>query len=311
MLVSIIMTTYNVEQFIDKTIRCIQQQTYQQWELIIVDDHSTDTTVAHIRKYLNDPRIKLWENKKNLGFILNKNKAFGFAQGELLTLMDSDDMCAATRIARQVAIFQQYPEIMLCATNFQRIDEFDNLLYANTINEDLVLKVLPKDFSVSYNNIMFRKQIVATYGLFDSFFREYHGEDQYWTMKVMCDHPLYFIKDILYSYRINPNSLTTNLTSPKQLIMEDIIAYLKQQRLETGTDDVEQNNNDTLQNYVAQLLSNKSLLADRYRLWAVKAIEQGSMRKAAALLKQSFLLNKWSLPLYKTLKYYLTKRFLH
>ena len=310
MLVSIIMICYNVEAFIDRAIESIIHQTYTDWELIISDDASTDATVQCIQKYLHDERIRLIAHKQNMGFVKNKNNAFLHAKGALLTLMDSDDTCTPDRIARQVEVFQQHPEIMWCATHYRRIDERDNELYAVLLEEDRLLKEIPDDFLMSYNTIMVRSQVIDEFGLFSEYFSECHGEDQYWAFKIICKYPLYYLKEILYNYRLNSASLTSNFKHPRQLILAEILDFLKKQRKETGTDCLERGNPGEIQRYEEGLLNDKPFMAEKYRALAVREIEVNRLHLAARFLRTSFALNKWNKQWYRTLRYYFTKRFL-
>lgn len=308
MVVSIVMICYNVEQFIDEAIECIKQQTYTDWELIISDDASTDNTVRQIKKHLDDKRIKLFVNKHNLGFIRNKNIAFSHAQGDLITLMDSDDTCTPDRIERQVAVFMERPEIMICATNYRRIDDHGNVLYSEEFENDMLLREIPENMSISYNTIMVRSQVVEEFGAFSEYFTECHGEDQYWTLRIMHKYPLYFIRDILYNYRLNAGSLTSNLNHPRQLILPEILGYLKKQRKEAGTDCLERGRPEEIRKYEATLLNSKTFMAEKYRERAVREIDMERLDIASEFLRKSFSLNKWNKQYYKTLRYYFAKK---
>ena len=91
-LVSVLMTAYNREQYIAEAIESVINSTYQNWELIIVDDGSKDNTVAIAKTYADkDGRIKFYRNETNLGDYPNRNKAAGYAKGEYIVIIDSDD----------------------------------------------------------------------------------------------------------------------------------------------------------------------------------------------------------------------------
>jgi glycosyltransferase involved in cell wall biosynthesis len=91
-LASILMTSYNRQQFLAEAIESVLASTYQNWELIIVDDCSKDNTVAIARTYaLNDSRIKVFKNEINLGDYSNRNKFISFAKVEYIMFCDSDD----------------------------------------------------------------------------------------------------------------------------------------------------------------------------------------------------------------------------
>lgn len=101
-LVSVIMPSYNTEQYIEKSIQSVLSQTYSNWELIIVDDCSTDATDHIIKKYLQDSRIKYFKNEKNLGAAFSRNYALRKAKGRWIAFLDSDDIWISEKIEKQL-----------------------------------------------------------------------------------------------------------------------------------------------------------------------------------------------------------------
>ena len=101
-LVSIITPSYNSEKFISETIKSVQNQSYQNWEMIIVDDCSTDKTVSIIKEFLPDERIKLHQLEKNSGTGIARNKALSFANGRFIAFLDADDLWKPKKLEKQV-----------------------------------------------------------------------------------------------------------------------------------------------------------------------------------------------------------------
>ena len=99
--VTVVMAVYNAAQFLREAIASVLSQTYTDFELIVVDDASTDDSSAILRSY-NDPRIRIIRHQTNLGASLSRNDALAAARGELIAIMDADDVCAPTRIERHV-----------------------------------------------------------------------------------------------------------------------------------------------------------------------------------------------------------------
>src|SRR5690606_2521559 len=92
-LVSVLMTVYNREKYIAEAIKSVLASTYQNWELIIVDDQSMDNSVAIAQSFAQkDPRIQVHVNKENLGDYPNRNRAASYAKGKYLKYVDSDDL---------------------------------------------------------------------------------------------------------------------------------------------------------------------------------------------------------------------------
>jgi glycosyltransferase involved in cell wall biosynthesis len=110
-LVSVLMTAYNREKYIDEAIESVQGSSYPNWELIVVDDCSKDRTVEIARTYAaKDDRIKVYVNEKNLGDYPNRNTAASLARGEFIKYVDSDDVMFPSCLKKMVAPMIQFPE---------------------------------------------------------------------------------------------------------------------------------------------------------------------------------------------------------
>lgn len=102
-IVSIIMATYNVAQYIEDSIRSVQAQTYMSWELLITDDCSSDNTLEIVKKLSeNDSRIKVWQLQKNSGAGIARNNSIKEASGRYIAFLDSDDMWMPTKLEKQI-----------------------------------------------------------------------------------------------------------------------------------------------------------------------------------------------------------------
>lgn len=110
-LLSVLMTSYNREQYIAEAIESVLASTYANFELIIVDDGSKDKTVEIARSYAaNDTRINVYVNEQNLGDYRNRNKAASYAKGEFIMYVDSDDKILVDGFERCIAAMQQFPQ---------------------------------------------------------------------------------------------------------------------------------------------------------------------------------------------------------
>lgn len=105
-LISIIMPSYNASAFIINSIASIQKQTYTRWELLIVDDCSSDNTVELIEN-ISDCRIRLFKNEKNYGAAISRNKALREAKGKWIAFLDSDDIWAPTKLEEQLTFMRK------------------------------------------------------------------------------------------------------------------------------------------------------------------------------------------------------------
>lgn len=109
-LLSVLMTTYNRAQYVEASIASVLKSTYTNWELIIVDDCSTDNTSELVEQYLHDKRIRFFKNEKNLGDYPNRNKAAALAKGKYIKYLDSDDLIYPYGLEGMVSAMEAYPE---------------------------------------------------------------------------------------------------------------------------------------------------------------------------------------------------------
>ena len=100
-LVSIIMPNYNCEKYVSKTIRSVLAQTYTNWELLFVDDCSTDKSIEIVESF-QDSRIKILKNEKNSGAAVSRNYALREAKGKWVAFLDSDDLWAPKKLEQQI-----------------------------------------------------------------------------------------------------------------------------------------------------------------------------------------------------------------
>ena len=121
-LVSIIMPSYNTAQFITESINSVLSQTYKNWELIIVDDCSTDNTDDVIKPFLEDKRIKFFKNEKNSGAAVSRNYALREAKGKYIAFLDSDDLWFHTKLEKQIS-FMVMNNYHFSYTFYREIDE--------------------------------------------------------------------------------------------------------------------------------------------------------------------------------------------
>lgn len=121
-LVSIIMPSYNTGRFIKETIDSVISQTYKNWELLIVDDCSTDNTYDVVSNFLGDERINFFKNEKNSGAAVSRNKALREAKGKWIAFLDSDDLWTPEKLERQIS-FMENKNCHFSYTNYCEIDE--------------------------------------------------------------------------------------------------------------------------------------------------------------------------------------------
>ena len=158
MKISVLLSTYNAEKYIYDAIKSVLNQSFQDFELIIIDDASTDRTVSIIERF-NDKRIKLIKNTENRGLTVNLFNALYIAKGELIARMDADDVCFIDRFKEQVDFLDSNKKIDIVGSNVIIIDENNNIIGASNVflkNRQIKSELLLIN-TLFHSSVMFRK----------------------------------------------------------------------------------------------------------------------------------------------------------
>ena len=120
--ISIIMSVYNGEEYLAETLDSICNQTFKDWELIAINDCSTDTTLSILEKYASsDERIKIYTNEVNLRLPKSLNKGLSLARGKYIARMDADDICLENRFEMQYKFMEEHPDVSLSSCRFMTL----------------------------------------------------------------------------------------------------------------------------------------------------------------------------------------------
>ena len=258
-LVSVIIPAYNAGKYIEKAIRSILNQTYQNLELLIADDASTDNTKSIIDLLASeDNRIRTFHNFRNLHYVKTCNKLFPLCNGAFITFQDADDWSDPRRIEMQVKHLQSNPEIGANAVNYIRVDVNDKELFRTSFpeNHDDILKKIPDDFQVLANSLMVRKTVLDDIGPYHHFFSRVGAEHLYWYYLISEKYKVANLKEHLCFFRSTPDSITRfESKNIGKIIITDILKEIITQRRKTGTDCLESNNLYQQSQIVNKLLS--------------------------------------------------------
>ncbi|HSP31152.1 MAG TPA: glycosyltransferase family A protein, partial [Halomonas sp.] len=126
--VTVITPVYNGERYLEQAIESALGQTYRNFELILVDDCSSDQSTRIIRQHLSNERIVFLQNEKNMGVAASRNHALKFAKGDLITFLDQDDIWLPNKLVLQVSAIEKHPDIGLLHAGYARIDPSGELL---------------------------------------------------------------------------------------------------------------------------------------------------------------------------------------
>lgn len=129
-LVSVVMAVYNSDKYLKLAIDSILNQSYENFEFLIVNDGSTDNSREIILSY-TDPRLKYLENSKNSGIVFSRNRTIDESKGKYIAVIDSDDISLPFRLEKQVEFLESKPEYGMCGTFYKVIDSSGKILYKN------------------------------------------------------------------------------------------------------------------------------------------------------------------------------------
>ena len=120
--ISLIMSVYNGEEYLAETLDSVLNQTFTEWELIVINDCSTDSTAAILARYqAQDARVKVHTNEVNLRLPSSLNKALSLAQGKYIARMDADDICLPQRLQKQYEFMETHPDVALSSCRFMTL----------------------------------------------------------------------------------------------------------------------------------------------------------------------------------------------
>lgn len=166
--ISIIMPVFNQAQYVKAAIDSIINQSFKNWELIIIDDASTDATVECV-KLFTDIRIILFRNKINLGISSSVNKGLSIARGTYIARMDADDISLPNRLDTQINYLKKYPNIGLVGSWAKLISSDGKVFGIKKFPE--LDKQLKKMFHymnpIIHPTVMFRKDLISLTGLYN------------------------------------------------------------------------------------------------------------------------------------------------
>lgn len=212
-LISVIICTYNGAHYIEKAIKSVINQTYSNFEIIIVDDGSTDETVSLVFNFTQTYKNIFLYRKENEGLASSRSFAFSVAKGDWFAIIDQDDLCYSNRLIKQFNITKKFPTAKLIFSDTNLIDENDKIFDTFLRRFDLPVNFIPK---VKVSNLLLRKGCFVdseSWFMHRSVYEKYKNLD--FNLKFACDFD-YFIKigfefdfaysrEILSAWRVHKN----------------------------------------------------------------------------------------------------------
>ena len=210
-LVSVITPTFNCGAYILETIRSVQAQTFDNWEMIIADDCSADDTKEIVGQACEKaPRIKYVRLKTNSGAAVARTEAMKLAKGNYMAFLDSDDLWKPEKLEKQLAFMEEnrYP---FTATAYEKIDESGRKLnkIVNVIDRTSYNRLL-LDCPIGNSTVMYD---VDKMGKFEVPNIKKRNDDALWLKMLKQEKYIYGLHEVLMEYRVRPNSISSNKLS--------------------------------------------------------------------------------------------------
>lgn len=215
------MPTYNVAPYVREAIDSVMQQTYTDFELLVIDDCSTDDTVSVVRS-IDDPRIHIIQNEKNVGLAENLNRGLSHITTEYVARMDGDDIAEPFWLEREVTILDSHPEIGICSGGFERFGTVKSLVSFPEHHEDCLANML---FECSVIVPTFRMSLYRDHGLRYSTYA-FPAEDYRFWAECLRVTKIYNIQATLFHYRMHPMQICTARSKEQQRKVAQVRRYM-------------------------------------------------------------------------------------
>jgi glycosyltransferase involved in cell wall biosynthesis len=201
-LVSVLMPVYNASQYLMESIESVLQQSFTDFEFVIVDDGSTDDSVSVIKTY-DDSRIRLIRNEHD--FILSLNMGIKRSVGKYVARMDSDDLMLPDRLQKQVDYMEEHPDIAVCGSYAEFFGVGTGMMRGHSRHKDLISDMLLYN-PLIHPSVMMRRVIFENH----EYKRDYPCAEDYklWTDLAMGSLRFSNIPEILLKYRRSENQVT-------------------------------------------------------------------------------------------------------
>jgi glycosyltransferase involved in cell wall biosynthesis len=218
-MVTVLLPVYNGEEYLKSAIDSILTQTYTDFEFLIINDGSTDTTENIILSY-TDPRIRYVKNEQNIKLIATLNKGLKLAKGKYIARMDADDISLPERLEKQISFLENNPNVGLCGSYLKSLGTANNQLIGYKTNSDEIKFRLLFDTHFPHPAAVLRKDILDQFGL--EYEAEYIHVEDYVLWNRMAEHTdLAILPEVLVLKREHENQISLVHYQTQQKIMGD------------------------------------------------------------------------------------------
>jgi len=220
-LITILINSHNGEKTICETIKSALAQTYKNFEILIIDDASSDSTINLVKKFKNK-KIRLYRNKKNIG--LGKSRVFAQSKirGEYVCVLDQDDIWGKNKIENQLKFFLNNKKIGLVATGYKLIDENKKILCLENkcYDKGNFLNYLSFKNIFAHSTIMYKTKCAKSVGWYSD--KYIYAQDYDLTVKMLSKYEFKFLKSFFVKIRIGQESMTRSSIYRVKILEEEL-----------------------------------------------------------------------------------------
>jgi glycosyltransferase involved in cell wall biosynthesis len=219
--ITVLLPVFNCELYIQLAVESILNQTYTDFELLIIDDASTDATLSILKK-LDDSRIQLIEKPVNSGYTKSLNYGLQIAQGDYIARMDADDISYPERFDQQIAYLEAHPEVVVCGTTYKIVGNDKRITLPE---DDEAIKIgLLWGNCISHPSVLIRKKILDDYAIQYDTSKEPAEDYDLW-IRLLSLGKLHNLQEVLLEYRVYSNQVSRKRAEEQK--KNDIAAKFK------------------------------------------------------------------------------------
>ncbi|QHL89100.1 glycosyltransferase [Nibribacter ruber] len=196
------MPVYNAHKFLRAALESILQQTFHDFECLIIDDGSTDDSVAIVQSY-QDPRIRLYQNEQNVGISATLNKGIGLATAPYIARMDADDVSHLERLQKQVDYLRMNPDCALVSAAVKVMDESGAFMRVDDFKSEYFYYNLTFICWIYHPTVMYRKDAVQAVNRYTALYAE--DFELFWQLSRR--YRIHHLPEVLLEYRVTSQSL--------------------------------------------------------------------------------------------------------
>jgi glycosyltransferase involved in cell wall biosynthesis len=212
--ISVLLSVYNGEKYLREAIESILNQTFTDFEFIIVNDGSTDNALEIIKSY-DDERIRIINNEQNIGLTKSLNKALKQARGEYIARQDADDISLPNRFEEEMKYLDEHPETALLGTSVYLIDKFGEIIGKHIVLAKPSKKDLLKGNQFNHGSTIFKKEIIDKVGGYNELIR-YSQDYELW-LRIAKQYKVRNLTQVLYKLRLHDENVGLTNTEESTL----------------------------------------------------------------------------------------------